>query len=174
MSKLLIVRTAASIVLAAAFASTACGTLQESAVLAPGDSVSQASLEECARADVVVIAAPAVSPTVSRLDAEKATTSIGTGGKQASVAVLGLVTIGTQANEPPQTDSFFVDADRRPVADRLAWVLVHRDLRIPTSGGPERTNATATPRYITVLASVVDADSGRFLRGWSCRWELGS
>jgi len=174
MSKLLATKTSTCIVLAAAFVSAACGTLQESSVLAPGDSVSQVSLEECGRADVVVVGAPAVSPTVSQLDAEKATTSVGTGGKQASVAVLGLVTIGTQANEPPRADSLFLDADRRPVSGRLAWVLVHRDLRIPTSGGPERASATPTPRYITVLASVVDADSGRFLRGWSCKGEFGS
>jgi len=131
--------------------------------------VSSAALGECARPDVVFGATVRSSP-VDLAAAQRAAARIGVRG-DASLALLSTVTIGTRTGSVATTADALVDGRGTPIIDRPAWILVFRNqsVRMP-SNGPFLPGAVrgAPPPSMSVLAAVVDAQTGDFLRGWGC------
>jgi hypothetical protein len=126
-----------------------------------------ALLEECDRPDIALGTAPTAT-TVTRTSAEAVSGAAGVRGP-ADIAVLTTVTVGTQTGQPATSTNALRDARGVPVVSRAAWVLVFRNQVVRTPGGiPPKGTAVVPPRPLSVLATVVDAQTGDFLRGWGC------
>jgi hypothetical protein len=130
------------------------------------DSSLQGVLAECDRPDVQ-LGAPLTNSGVDRSRAEVASRGIGAKGS-ADVAVLTTVTVGTRMGQPPIPAEALRDATGAPIVDRPAWVLVFRNQRAKTPSIYYPGLTFSPPPPVTVLASVVDARTGTFLRGWGC------
>jgi len=90
---------------------------------------------------------------------------------EAAIAVLTTVTIGTRTGSVATAAEALVDGRGALIVDRPAWVFVFRNqtVRMPSAGPYVPGAARASPPPpISVLASVVDAQTGDFLRGWGC------
>src|ERR1700687_611851 len=122
-------------------------------------------LAELAR-PCIAIGSPAQTPAVARSSAEEAAGTIGLRGS-ADIAFLANVTIGTQNGRPATVANAQRDSQGAAIVDRPAWVLVYRHQNVRTPSGPIRGTEPA-PRPVTVLAAIVDAQSGSLLRGWGC------
>jgi hypothetical protein len=130
--------------------------------------VESATLAECARPDVVLGTALKASP-VDRAAAQRASGVIGVRGDPA-IAVLTTVTLGTRTGSVATAAEALVDGRGAPIVERPAWVFVFRNqaVRAPSGGGYIPGVPRVSPRLQSVLASVVDAQTGQFLRGWGC------
>ena len=130
-----------------------------------------APLEECSRPDIVIGTALQTS-AVSRASAEQAAGTMGVRG-QAAISLLTTVTVGTRTGSVATPAEALVDGHGSAIVDRPAWVLVFRNqtVRSPSNGAyiPGARQASS-PRLMSALASVVDAQTGEFLRGWGCAW----
>jgi hypothetical protein len=128
-----------------------------------------AALGECARPDVALGTALQGSP-VDRASAQRASARIGVRG-DAAIALLTTVTIGTRTGSIATTADALVDGRGAAIVDRPAWVLVFRNqaVRMPSNGVylPGASKA-GPPPSMSVLATIVDAQTGDFLRGWGC------
>lgn len=125
-------------------------------------------LAECARPDVVLGATVQSSP-VDRASAQKASGAIGVRG-DADIALLTTVTLGTRSGTAPSPGEAFVDGRGVAIVDRPAWVFVFRNQSVhpPSAGGYVPGVPRSSPRQLSALASIIDAQTGQFLRGWGC------
>jgi hypothetical protein len=129
-------------------------------------------LAECARPNVVLVPAPGISPHVSSTAAQVDARGIGAEGLPSS-SFLAQVTIGLNPDSAPTSSTTRQDVNGVTVAARPAWVFVYRNQHIISPGGriPARRGATARParaNYVTTLAAIVDANTGRLIYGWGC------
>lgn len=129
-----------------------------------------APLAECDRPDIV-LGSPllSVASGVDRAMAQRASGAIGVRGP-ADIALLTTVTIGTDPRRAATPADALVDRRGVAIVSRPAWVLVFRNqtVRAPSGGVFVPGAAPSSPRPVSVLASVVDAYTGDFLRGWGC------
>jgi hypothetical protein len=133
------------------------------------DATSTAPLAECDRPDIVLGPAPATS-VVSQATAETASGAAGIRGP-ADVALLATVTIGTETGHAATPTNALRDLMGAPIVSRPAWVFVFRHQTVKMPGGIApiaRRGTIPTPGPISVLATVIDAQTGTFLRGWGC------
>jgi hypothetical protein len=137
-----------------------------------GSSVN-AVLQECDRANVSVAATNFTFPAIDRATAERAVGIIGARGS-AAVAVPALVTSGETWGVAPAPGSIQKDSRGQPVLSRPAWALVfrHQSIQRP-SAGPARHKSSLQPlprqlAPVTIVAAIVDAQTGEFLMGWGC------
>ena len=132
------------------------------------EAVAQAAapLAECQRPDAVLGATPTAT-AVDRGQAETAAGAIGVRGR-ADIALLTTVTLGPVGGSVPTAANALRDGNGLPIVARPAWVMVFRNqsVRTPTGYWPGALSRPAPPQ--TVLAAIVDAQSGTFLRGWGC------
>ena len=136
---------------------------------APPFSTQTAALGECARPDIV-LGTPLQASAVDQAAAQVASGRIGVRGP-ASVAVLMTVTVGTRTGAVATPGDALVDAQGLAIVDRPAWVMVFKNqaVRMPSNGVyvPGAVQA-GPPPTMSVLATVIDAQTGSFLRGWGC------
>ena len=157
------------------FVATSCGAVAAASIQPPAASVDppsanfSAALAECDRPEIVLGPAPATS-AISRTAAEMASGAAGARGP-ADVALLTTVTVGTQTGHIATPANALRDLAGAPIINRPAWVFVFRNQAVKIPGGmaPISRQATApSPKVVAVLATVVDAQTGTFLRGWGC------
>jgi len=139
-----------------------------------GSSVNvNAVLQECDRANVAVVATSFSVSAVDRATAERAVGAIGAKGT-AAIAVPALVTSGGTLGVAPTANTIQKDSRGQAVLSRPAWALVFRGQSIQRpSAGPARHKASLQPlprqlAPVTVVAAIVDAQTGEFLMGWGC------
>jgi hypothetical protein len=129
------------------------------------------SMEECTRPDVTVEPTTLPANSVDAATAPKDVAGLGVKGAPA-IAVPALVTVGTTWMQQPTSGAVLKDAHGVPILARPAWALVFRNQSIPRPGGPARPRDLSTPKQmlppVTVVAAIVDASTGEFLRGWGC------
>ena len=127
-----------------------------------------ASLGECTRPDIV-LGSPLQSSPVDRVAALKASGAIGVRG-HAAIALLTTVTIGTRTGSIATPAEALVDGRGRAIVDRPAWVFVFKNqtVRMPSGGVYVPGVTRSSPHTQSVLATIVDAETGQFLRGWGC------
>jgi hypothetical protein len=130
--------------------------------------VQPAALGECARPDIV-LGTPLQTSPVDRASAVKASGAMGIRG-DAATALLTTVTIGTRTGALATPAEALLDGRGAAIVDRPAWVLVftNQAVRTPSGGVYVPGVAPAPQRMQSVLASIVDAETGKFLRGWGC------
>jgi hypothetical protein len=150
---------------------TSIGTAQQTGTGSAGQegAKSASPLAGCELTDVIVDIVPSANSAITQSQAEHEALGIGARGP-ASLATLARVTIVVALEPAVQVKR---DLSGQPIMDRPAWVLVFRNQHITLPGGaiPARLGAPAPPRkphVATTVATIIDAESGRFIYGWNC------
>jgi hypothetical protein len=124
----------------------------------------QGPLEECQVPHVLVVPATLPLQSVDRSVAERQAGAYGATGA-AAIALPALVTVGIDFGSPPTAGRLLIDGQNSPISARPAWALVFRGQSIPR---PALKGMTRRPPPTTTLAAIIDARTGRPLRGWGC------
>lgn len=142
----------------------------DGAAAGPSSSVvtESSSPGECTGPDIV-LGRTLQSSIVDRASALKASGAIGVRG-DATIALLTTVTVGTRTGSIAIPAEALVDGRGRAIVDRPAWFFVFKNqaVRMPSGGVHVPGVARSSPPVQSVLASIVDAETGQFLRGWGC------